>query len=260
METIGFLVKKAISIAIYPLGWSLAFLALGLLALYFRKNRRLGTLLVTIGAVILLVFSLETTAFHLTYPLEKQAGSFQDPAELMRMGVKNVVVLGSELVEDGFPPAESWGLALRRVMEGIRQAKGIPDSKLILSGGAIPGRPSVADVMSRLPVEMGIPESRLVLNTSAFDTEDEARRFSQIIGKEPFALVTSAYHMPRALRLFKKYGSSPIACPCEFTTLREPFFYAKYFPSPSNLLGSHKALHEYYGACWLDLKDMLRLN
>ena len=260
MEAFGFLVKKTISIAIYPLGWSLAFLVLGLLALYFRKSRRLGSVLLTLGAVILLLFSLETTAFHLTHPLEKQAGSFQDPAELGRMGVKNVVVLGAELVEEGFPPAESWGLALRRVMEGIRLTKGIPDSKLILSGGAIPGRPSVADVMSRLPMEMGIPENRLVFNTSALDTEDEARRFSQITGKEPFALVTSAYHMPRALRLFRKYGSNPIACPCEFTTLREPFFYTKYFPSPSNLQGSQKAIHEYYGGWWLDLKEMLRLN
>lgn len=260
METVGFLVKKFVSLAVYPLGWSLLLMVTGLLTLFLTKRRRIGLVVVSLGVAVLLAFSSEITCYKLVHSLESQAGGYQTPSELERRGVRYVVVLAAELVEDGAPPADSWGRGLHRVMEGIRLAKGIDGCKLVLSGGAIPGRPSVAEVMARLPEEMGISRDMLILNTTVFDTEDEARTFSQLLGDQPFGLVTSASHIPRSMRLFRKYGSQPIACPCEFHTLREPFFYSRYMPSPGNLLNSHRGLHEYFGMWWLDIKELTGRN
>lgn len=260
MGEIGFLAKKIISLMVYPLGWSLLLLMLGVLTLLFRSTRRMAVLLLTIGMLVLAVFSMEVTSYQLTKTLERQAGSFQSPSVLEKQGVKFIVVLGGSIIEEGFPPAESWGPNILRVMEGVRLAKGISDSKLVLSGGAIPGRHSVETAMSQLPEEMGVPRESLIIMTTAFDTDDEARMFSELVRDQPFGLVTSARHMPRSIKLFRQYGANPVACPCDFKTLQEMIEFSKYMPNPGNLLDSHMAIHEYIGMFWIDIKKILSAN
>jgi uncharacterized SAM-binding protein YcdF (DUF218 family) len=110
------------------------------------------------------------------------------------------------------------------VTEGIRLAKEIHDCKLVLSGPTIAGRHSNEKAMSRLPLEIGIPRESLILNTTALDTDDEARLFSNLVGTVPFGLVTQARHIPRSTKLFRKYGTNPISCPCELASLQIPIW------------------------------------
>lgn len=257
MEEILFLVKKIISVFVYPIGWVLLLLVMGLLTLVFSRSRKIATAFVGVALVILFVFSIEVTSHSLLRPLEVQAGPFADPAELEKQGVKFVVVMGGSFVEGGFPPAETWGTSIPRVMEGIRLAKGIPGCKLLLSGASVPGRRSDAHAMSLLPQEMGLPTDSLIIMTTARDSDDEAKHFSGLLGKHPFAVVTSAYHMPRSVKMFKKYGASPIPSPCDFRTLRQMPFFSGYLPSGMNFSNSQRAIHEYFGLMWFDLKGLL---
>ncbi len=257
MHDILFLLKKVFSLAVYPLYWSLLLFFLGIIVLLRRKGSHAGLALILTGTLSLLFFSLHHTAFSLLNPLETQAGVFQEPSDLERQGVKFIVVMGGSIVEDGFPPAESWGPSILRVMEGIRLAGKIRDCKLVLSGGAVPDRQSAETAMSRLPLEMGISRESLIIMTTAFDSDDEARAFAALVGKQPFGLVTSARHMPRSLRLFNKYGANPIPCPSDFKTLQEASYHRKYIPSVDNLSDSHSAIHEYVGIFWMDLKQRL---
>ncbi|MGA8829980.1 MAG: ElyC/SanA/YdcF family protein [Desulfomonilaceae bacterium] len=260
MEEIGFLIKQIISLFIQPLDASLLLLLGGIVILLFKKSRWIGLTFISIGTSVLLVFSMQITGYNLLRPLEKQAGFFQDPSTLEKRGVKFIVVLASSVVEDGYPPAESWGSGVTRVMEGIRLAKGIHGSKLVLSGSAIPGRNSNETAMSRLPLEMGISRESLILNSTAFDTDDEARAFSNLVGTAPFGLVTSARHIPRSIKLFRKYGTNPISCPCDFGSLQIPVGYSNYFPNLGSLCNSHNAIHEYFGIWWIDLKRHFSRN
>lgn len=59
-------------------------------------------------------------------------------------------------------------------------AKRIPGCKLVLSGASIPGRSSDADSMSLLPLEMGLPKNSLIIMTTARDSDDEAKSFSEL--------------------------------------------------------------------------------
>lgn len=256
VDEILFLVKKIISVFVYPIGWVLLLLVIGMMMLVFRRSR--WAVMASFGAALLILcaFSIEVTSHALLRPLEIQAGHFADPAELERRGVKFVVVMGGSLVEGGFPPAEAWGTSIPRVMEGIRLARGITGSKLVLSGASSLGRLSDADAMSLLPQEMGLPKQSLIIMTTARDSDDEAKHFSELLGKHPFALVTSAYHMPRSVKMFRKYGASPIASPCDFRTLRETPPFGRFLPSAVSLLNSQTAIHEYFGMMWSDLREI----
>lgn len=257
MNDILFLLKKVFSLAVYPLYWTLLLLFFGIVTLVRRKGSRAGLAMILTGTLTLLVFSLHYTSFSLLKPLETQAGPFQEPSDLERQGVKFIVVMGGSIVEEGFPPAESWGPSILRVMEGIRLAGKISDCKLVLSGGAEPDRQSAEAAMSLLPMEMGMSRESLIIMTKAFDSDDESRDFAALIGKQPFGLVTSARHMPRSVKLFRKYGANPIPCPSDFKTLQQVSFPRKFLPSVDNLSDSHSAIHEYVGIFWMDLKQLI---
>ncbi len=258
MEETAFWIKKILSFCVYPMSWALIFMALALITLIFRKSRNWAVLFTALAASSLIVFSVELTSYHLSRSLETQAGRFQEPSELHRKGVKYIVVMGGSIVEEGSTPADSWGQAILRVMEGTRLARGIDGAKLVLSGASYPGRQSVASAMRRLPEELGLHRDSILIMTSAFDSEDEVRVFKTLVGNEPFGLVTSAIHMPRSMKIFKKYGVSPIPCPCDFKTLQGPRHFSGYIPNPGNLLDSSLAIHEYVGMFWMDVKQLIK--
>ncbi|MPZ71444.1 MAG: hypothetical protein GEU71_18260 [Actinobacteria bacterium] len=52
-----------------------------------------------------------------------------------------------------------------------------------------------------------------------FDSKETAhhpRAISEELGGRPFVLVTSAFHMPRSMRVFRRGGLEPIAYPCGY--------------------------------------------
>jgi uncharacterized SAM-binding protein YcdF (DUF218 family) len=257
MQVIGFFAKKIISTFCHPVGLSLLLLFAGMFLWRIRPKSRLGPFTVFVGALVLLVASLPIVGFLLLKPLETAAGPYADPAQLRDKGVRYIVVLSSELVTADRTLADRFGQSIFRTMEGIRLWKGVPGSKLVLSGGSMPGRQSQADAMAALPMEMGVPRKALVLETRVWDTRDEAKAFSAIVGKEPFALVTSASHMPRAMKYFKDFGLNPLPCPCEFKTRVGIVWYRWFWPSVEALRMSTWAAHEYIGTLWYSLKRKL---
>ena len=152
------------------------------------------------------------------------------------------------LVLGGGGPAD-W-----RVVEGIRLFRHLPNARLILSGG----REDQVESISTFPVEMGVPKQALIIETKAFDTADEARVFGEIVGKTPFALVTSAYHIPRAMRLFRTVGLNPVPAPCEYRAKKLPALPTCLLPSADALLTTQLAIHEYIGMAWHAVKERLQ--
>lgn len=254
MQTIGFVAKKFVSLFLYPFGAGLALLFLGIILQCGRRGAKLGLVLIVGSAVWLLVVSFPITAYFLMHTLELEAGPYADPGVLRAKGVKYIVVLSASLVTKDLSLADRQGNSIFRVLEGIRLWKNLPESKLILSGGSMPGRASDPEAMIAFPMELGLPREALVIDTGAWDTEDEARIFGRIVGKQPFGLVTSALHIPRAIRFFQSRGLNPIPCPCEFRTNIPPLWYSWFWPNADSLLMSTQATHEYVGQLWQSLK------
>ncbi len=265
MSAMAFLAKKIISVFFYPLGVSLVLLFCGMLLWRRTAKRRLGFGMTLLGTLLLLVMSLPITGFLLTHHLEAKAGDYGNPSELAQKGVRYIVVLAHSTVTGESLAADRWGRSILGVMEGMRLRKGIPNSVLVLSGGSSPGRQSEAEAMAELPCELGVPRESLVLETRAWDTLDEARIFAQVVGKEPFALVTLAEHMPRSMELFEAFGLHPVSCPYDFATRERPtltaqnwpLLYKWFVPNAGSLLESHSAIHEYVGILWFRIRRVL---
>jgi len=252
-----FLAKKIASAAFYPVGMSIVLWVCGIVLVRRRPRSLFGIILILAGGLLLLIMSLPVTAHLLMRPLEIAAGTYAEPAKLSSMGVRHIVTLGGGAGSDKLTPADRVGGDLLRVMEGVRLWRHIPDAVLVLSGMGFPPNWNNADFMVELPLELGIPRHALVLETRAWDTREEARLFAELVGSRRFALVTSAYHMPRAMKQFKSLGLKPVAAPCEFLTSRFPPVYACLLPDAGALKQVQMAMHEYLGLLWLFIIDVI---
>jgi uncharacterized SAM-binding protein YcdF (DUF218 family) len=173
--------------------------------------------------------------------------------------VKFIVVLVAGFTSDADRPVEIQldEDSLARLVEGVRVSKLLHCCKLVLSGGPTPdGSSSIAQAMAQLAQELGVDPQEMVLDTQSGDTEDEARLVAPIVGPQPFILVMVASHMPRAMALFSKQGTHPIADPVDFRT-DEANLPAGIFPDAGELSGSERAVYEYLGLAWAKLRGRI---
>jgi uncharacterized SAM-binding protein YcdF (DUF218 family) len=252
MDSFLYFFKRILAWPMQPVGITTVTFAIGIFLLF--KGKRSAAKLFLIGSFsIFCFFSLGWTGLSLVKPLEDRAGPYADPEKLMRAGIRNIVVLSKSRIVDANTPADRWFGSLPRVMEGVRLWDEIPQAKLILSGSAYSSKAA----MEELPLRLGIPKESLILETRAFNTADEARLIKPLLDKEPFALVTSAVHMPRSMYLFRAEGTNPIPCPCDYLTHGWPPIYLLLVPCVGGLINSEIALHEYYSLMFYWIKGLV---
>jgi uncharacterized SAM-binding protein YcdF (DUF218 family) len=160
------------------------------------------------------------------------------------------VVLGSGyLPHDGIPVTAALDDdALVRVVEAVRLARVLKGSRLVVSGGAAPGHIPGAQGYAQLALAMGISPESLIVSDQPLDTRAEARAVRRLLGGSPFLLVTSAYHMPRAMLMMRQAGTNPIAAPTgqrAFGASR--ISWRSFVPGSNGLRDCERALHEYVG-------------
>ena len=260
-----FALKKIIGFLLMPFPLSLIFLLIGFLMLALRKRwaARLGLVLgISIllfagnrAASMLLCASLETR--YAPAPLLLPAGkaSVLDSCEF-------VVVLGSGHgdAKELSPAQRLCDSARARLMEGVRLARLLPDTKLVVSGPRMSGPGAPADetsqtharVLADAAVELGFPRDRILEIDTARDTAEETVAIAKLAGKKRVALVTSAWHLPRAMKLARHAGLNAVACPSDYLGRSNPDFplIAWMTWDADSLNNSTKAWREYIGLAW----------
>lgn len=261
MDVFLFAAKKAASIFIYPVGMCLVIWLVGIILTCTRRYKRAGISAFVASGIVLLILSLPVTGDFLVRSLESHAGTYADPAELSKKGIKNIVVLGCDIRNGKRTPADQVACcSLVRVMEGIRLWKSMPGTRLILSGGnPIKGELSTGAGMAALAADLGVPESSMFIEGDSLDTYDEAVYLRAELGKEPFALVTSAFHMRRSLMIFRSFGLDPVSAPADFSGKWIPNINS-FFPEAHGIGRTQKALHEYLGTVAFLLKSLVVRN
>ena len=126
-----------------------------------------------------------------------------------------IIILGGGLgtyvhVKARGAPVEGSG---ERVSAGIQLAKRFPRAKLLHTGVEAPPGP--------LPVLLraGIPRAQIVIEPGSRNTAENARFSAELVRPNPgdrWILVTSAYHMPRALGCFRRAGFDVEPYPVDF--------------------------------------------
>jgi len=262
-----FSLKKFLAPLFSPLSICLELVAFGLMLLVFSRKQKTGKALVALGLLVLVMCSFEAVSGRILRTLETQYPPL-NVAEIIRPAiggttepaVKWIVVLAGGLVGDSTLPIQLQISHYSRVrlMESIRLHRLLPGSKIILTGGIGFEGPAEATTLSRVAQELGVAKFDMVLEVESRDTKDHPLYVRDLVKQDPFILVTSAFHMPRAMKLFAKQGLTPIPAPAGPWKPAEEFWSpANLFPSASGIRLAELAYHEYLGLTWAWLRGQI---
>ncbi|RLJ70916.1 uncharacterized SAM-binding protein YcdF (DUF218 family) [Hydrogenivirga caldilitoris] len=236
-----FFLKKFISYLILPPG---IFIALFLFIAVLSRKRKIVYIPALAGALSLYLLSIEPFKDLLLYPLESP---FKTP-KVVRGDA--IVVLGGGAYNSGYLKASSY----KRLITGflLHKKTGKP---IILSGGAAIGVIPEAKVMKELLMEFGVEEKDIYADLESRDTFENAKYVLGIckrIGCRSLILVTSAFHMRRALSVFEKTGLEIQPYPTDFKFEGKYNLYSM-FPKYSVFYDSSIAVREYIGLVFYSL-------
>ncbi|KQT83534.1 YdcF family protein [Aurantimonas sp. Leaf443] len=143
--------------------------------------------------------------------------------------------------------------AADRLTAGLALARRYPQARVLFSGGVaalLEEDMPETEAARRLYADLGLEPSRLLLEDRARNTYENAVEAKALAAPRPgetWLLVTSAYHMPRAVGCFRVAGFDVLPVPVDYRT---PAGAAVYRPSSTttrNLEKVHFALREFIG-------------
>jgi uncharacterized SAM-binding protein YcdF (DUF218 family) len=196
-------------------------LSLVLMPKWPRLGRRLGLA----ALALLLLAGLGPLGNILILPLESRFapgwGGLPEPPA-------TIVVLGGA-VDDQVTSQRRYPLELNeagdRVLVMIALARRYPDAAIVFTGGAADviettAEPEAEAIRARIGA-YGLDPARMLFETRSRNTHENALLTKELLGERASGevwLVTSAFHMPRAMGVFRKAGFSPRAFPVDYRT------------------------------------------
>jgi uncharacterized SAM-binding protein YcdF (DUF218 family) len=199
----------------------LILVALGTLLLWTRRWCVLGRALVSIGATVLVLVGLLPIGALMVARLEDRF-----PPPTLPAKVDGIVLLGGFMsVAVGFErDTVELNTMADRLTGFIALARRYPDARLVFSGGSAAltgGLPPEAEGARRLLADLGVPLERVTFEDRSRNTAENATETRELVDPQPgetWLLVTSAFHMPRAVACFRKAGWTIIPVPVDYQT------------------------------------------
>lgn len=218
-----------------------------LLACRFRRS---GWTLLIIGIGSLAILSMPATAHYMIRTLETQ--SAVNPDALAK--VQAIVVLSGGIRHS--QPEYATDVSSGATLERLRYAAFLHnqhDLPLLVTGGAPSGSEPEGWVMKReLETVFSVPVHWV--ETKSINTAENAafsREILQPAGVDTIALVTHAWHMPRAKRAFERAGFTVVAAPTVFH-VESVAGIMNFIPQAAYFKIANTALHEWIGMVWYE--------
>lgn len=182
-----------------------------------------------------------------------------------------VVLSGGRVVAPGAAAISEW-IDADRFYGGVELFKAGKAPLLIFTGGWVPWEPKAkheGELLMEYAKALGISGNSL-LTTGPVNTEEEARTVASLIaqrnavgagqGARPhILLVTSAFHMRRAQRLFEQSGFNVTPFPVDFKVSAATQTGVLDFPPNSNALGlAELSWREIYGRLYYEMRGALQ--
>lgn len=189
---------------------------------------------------------------QLALPLEQSYPAFNQPQ--LQHQVQHILVLGCSHSNQSLLPLTSQlaPCSLARITEGIRLWRQQPTALLHFSGHLAATQQQHTEIARQFAMAMGVPASQIVLHPAPGNTRQEAQTLADAIGQDRAVVVTSAMHLPRAMRWFAYYGRPATAdfyaAPAQHSTAsREPAPYQlkDWLPSLAALEALYYLQYEY---------------
>jgi len=218
---------------------------------------RAGRGLATASILLLAGFGLLPLGKMLIAPLEDRFPRW----DASRGAPDGIVVLGGAVDAEFVAARGAADLneAAERVTVVAELARTYPSARILYSGGS--GRLVIrggteAQFAGALIETFGVPKSRLILEDRSRNTAENATFSLQLAAPKPgerWLLVTSAYHMPRAMGAFRKAGFAVEAYPVDYRTRGPEDLLIPFDDMASGLRRTDTAAREWIGllAYWL---------
>ena len=216
-----FVISKLLWLLLAPSMVLLLLAWLGLLLLFWRRRRAgLACLTVALGALALIAFLPIGNA--MLAPLEDRFPQLT----VLPAHVDGIIVLGGAIETDlsaarGMP---SLNDAAERMTSLVYLARHYPKAQLAFTGGngeLIHAPMTEAAVARALWTQLGVDQSRIVYESRSRTTYENAVDLKALLKPQPkqvWLLVTSAWHMPRSVGLFRHAGWTVLPYPVGYKT------------------------------------------
>ena len=205
-----FVLSKTLGIMLLPSNFLIGIGLLGAVLLATRWASA-GRKLLIASVVLLAICGFSPLANLLFYPLEQRFAPWDE-----RGAPDGIIVLGASIDADisagrGTPVVRS---SADRIIAAAALAHRYPNARVVFSGGSanlISNDAREADFAGAVFESLGIAKSRLTMERRSRNTQENAEFSRALIAPkegERWLLVTSAFHMPRSVGLFRKAGFS----------------------------------------------------
>lgn len=242
-----FLLSKLLDFLLMPLLWIIALFIIA----WLKRRKPWAMRAAKVAMALLLFFSnpfFSNEAWRLWEPRSKPIASLpvHDAA---------ILLSGVTYVRDDAPDRVSTYRGADRILHTIALYRAGKIGKIIVSGGS--GKvfqEAVAESVEikKLLLQAGIPETAIITEERSRNTYENARFTRELLGKHPsiksLVLVTSAFHMPRALGCFQKAGLGPTTFPTDHYHQPRSWLPEEWLiPNEGSLVQWQRLLHEVAG-------------
>lgn len=229
-------------------------LVIGLIILGIIFNLRKFSL---IGVIILILSSLPIISNKRIAYLEKD----YQPIEISEIeNVDAIVVLSGmiKVVGDEENLKYEFAESIDRFFAGLDLFNNNKAPILILTKGKMPWSIGIAEgeYLKELAIKYGVSEENIILTDEVQNTDQEAKTIKKILTNDNarIILVTSAFHMPRAEKVFKAANINVIPFPVDFQNSKSKTTIMGFIPSAESLFDTSHFVREMIGRLYYNLK------
>ena len=145
-----------------------------------------------------------------------------------------------------------------RIFAGIDLFKENKAPSLILTRGKVPwsiGIPE-GEYLRDVAIKFGVPRKKILLTENVQNTDQEAKSVKKIltIDAPKVVLVTSAFHMPRAQKVFEEAGIHVVPFPVDFRNASSKLTFMHFMPSAKSIWETSFFVKEMIGRTYYNLK------
>ncbi len=217
-----FLVSKLLALATTPMLWVLLLLLAAAVVVHKRPALARKLLLLAMAAILLAGWAPLPEALlrrlERQYPVPPRA-PFDQYAGVVILGGATETARAWEGTDE--PQVNSAAERMTTVLPMLRQA---PALQVLFTGGEgeyFGYGPTEADRARRFFAQLGLDTTRILFESASRNTYENAVFSARLAGvdpQQPWILMTSAAHMPRALAVFRKQGWNVTPYSVDFNT------------------------------------------
>ncbi len=145
-----------------------------------------------------------------------------------------------------------------RFIAGITLIKSNKAPYLVFTRGSVPWSSGIpeGEYLKEMAIKFNVTEDKILLTKKAENTEQEAKAIKELFPNKDtkFILITSAFHMQRALNIFNTHNIKVIAFPVDFRRKYQKFTMQDVIPSAGSLEATSNFVREIIGRLYYKLK------